>query len=75
MKWGVRYNYNYVNNLYDSIKRHTSKKTQLICFLYLLNSKLFATVKLTDEALFGENFSLYGSNILINILNLIIINL
>ena len=32
MKWGVRYNYNYVNNLYDSIKRHTSKKTQLICF-------------------------------------------
>ena len=32
MKWGVRYNYNYVNNLYDSIKRHTNKKTQLICF-------------------------------------------
>ena len=29
----------------------------LICFLYLLNSKLFATVKLTDEALFIENFS------------------
>ena len=32
MKWGDRYNYNYVNNLYDSIKRHTNKKTQLICF-------------------------------------------
>ena len=32
MKWGVRYDYNYVNNLYDSIKRHTNKKTQLICF-------------------------------------------
>ena len=32
MKWGVRYNFNYVNNLYDSIKKHTSKKTQLICF-------------------------------------------
>ena len=32
MKWGNRYNYNYVNNLYDSIKRHTTKKTQLICF-------------------------------------------
>ena len=32
MKWGVRYNFNYVNNLYDSIKKHTSEKTQLICF-------------------------------------------
>ena len=67
MKWGVRFNFNYVNNLYDSIKKHTSEKTQLICFLYLLNCKLFATVKLTDEALFFENFSLYGSKILINI--------
>ena len=32
MKWGNRYNHNYVNNLYNSIKRHTIKKTQLICF-------------------------------------------
>ena len=32
MKWGRRYNYNYVNNLYESIKKHTEKKTQLICF-------------------------------------------
>ena len=29
---GNRYNHNYVNNLYNSIKRHTIKKTQLICF-------------------------------------------
>ncbi len=32
MKWGSRYNYNYVNNLYESIVKHTTKKTQLICF-------------------------------------------
>ena len=32
MKWGLRYNYNYVNNLYQSIKKHTTSKTQLICF-------------------------------------------
>ena len=32
MKWGDRYNYNYVNNLYSSIKTHTKNKTQLICF-------------------------------------------
>jgi len=32
MKWGLRYNYNYVNNLYQSIKKHTKNKTQLICF-------------------------------------------
>ena len=32
MKWGTRYNYNYVNNLYNSIKKHTNKKTQIICF-------------------------------------------
>ena len=32
MKWGSRYNYNYVNNLYKSIVKHTRKKTQLICF-------------------------------------------
>ena len=25
MKWGTRYNYNYVNNLYYSIKKHTNK--------------------------------------------------
>ncbi len=32
MKWGTRYNHNYVNNLYESILKHTKKKTQLICF-------------------------------------------
>ena len=32
MKWGERYDYNYVNNLYNSIKKHTKKTTQLICF-------------------------------------------
>ena len=32
MKWGTRYNYNYVNNLYNSIKKHTNKNTQMICF-------------------------------------------
>ena len=32
MKWGKRYNYNYVNNLYASILKHTQNKTQLICF-------------------------------------------
>ena len=37
-------------------------------FFIFTKFKLFATVKLTDEALFFENFSLYGSNILINIL-------
>ena len=32
MKWGERYNYNYVNNLYNSIQKHTKNRTQLICF-------------------------------------------
>ena len=32
MKWGDRYDYNYVNNLYSSIKSHTKNKTKLICF-------------------------------------------
>ena len=32
MKWGDRYDYNYVNNLYSSIKTHTTNKTELICF-------------------------------------------
>ncbi len=32
MKWGTRYDYNYVNNLYEAIKKHTKKNTQLICF-------------------------------------------
>ena len=32
MKWGDRYDYNYVNNLYSSIKTHTKNKTELICF-------------------------------------------
>ncbi len=32
MKWGTRYNHYYVNNLYNSIQKHTKNKTQLICF-------------------------------------------
>ena len=32
MKWGNRYNYEYVNRLYKSILRHTNNKTRLICF-------------------------------------------
>ena len=32
MKWGNKYNHNYVNNLYSSIKTHTKIKTDLICF-------------------------------------------
>ena len=32
MKWGNRYNSNYVNNLYSSIQTHTKNKTRLICF-------------------------------------------
>ena len=32
MKWGNRYNFNYVNNLYSSIQKHTKNKTRLICF-------------------------------------------
>ena len=32
MKWGNRYDYNYVNNLYKSILKYTQRKTQLICF-------------------------------------------
>ena len=32
MKWGDRYNANYVNNLYSSIQKHTKNKTRLICF-------------------------------------------
>ena len=32
MKWGNRYNYQYVNRLYKSILRHTRNKTRLICF-------------------------------------------
>lgn len=32
MKWGDRYDYNYVNNLYTSIKKHTRNETQLLCF-------------------------------------------
>ena len=32
MKWGDRYDYNYVNNLYSSIKTHTKIPTKLICF-------------------------------------------
>ena len=30
MKWGNKYNHNYVNNLYSSIKTHTKIKTDLI---------------------------------------------
>ena len=32
MKWGNRYGAEFVNRLYTSIKRHTKKSTQLICF-------------------------------------------
>ena len=32
MKWGLRYSASYVNKLYNSILRHTNRKTQLICF-------------------------------------------
>jgi hypothetical protein len=32
MKWGTRYDSEYVNRLYRSIKRHTTRKTKLICF-------------------------------------------
>ncbi len=32
MKWGKRYNFNYVNNLYEAIQKHTTKPTKLICF-------------------------------------------
>ena len=32
MKWGLRYSSSYVNRLYNSILKHTDRKTQLICF-------------------------------------------
>lgn len=32
MKWGSRYGPEFVNRLYNSIKKHTKKKTQLYCF-------------------------------------------
>ena len=32
MKWGSRYGHEYVNRLYNSIKKHTKRKTQLYCF-------------------------------------------
>ena len=32
MKWGNRYGAEFVNRLHTSIKRHTKKSTQLICF-------------------------------------------
>ena len=32
MKWGTRYDYKYVNNLYDSIIKHTNEETRLICY-------------------------------------------
>ena len=32
MKWGSRYGYEYVNRLYDSIKKHSKRKTQFYCF-------------------------------------------
>ena len=32
MKWGPRYGPNFVNRLYNSIKRHTKKPTSLYCF-------------------------------------------
>ena len=32
MKWGVRYNHEYVNRLYNAIIKHTKNRTRLICF-------------------------------------------
>ena len=32
MKWGSRYNHEFVNRLYNSILKHTKNKTRLICF-------------------------------------------
>ena len=32
MKWGTRYDYKYVNNLYESINKHTNEKTRLIYY-------------------------------------------
>ena len=32
MKWGKRYSYKFVNNLFFSIRKHTKNPTQLICF-------------------------------------------
>ena len=32
MKWGIRYNNDFVNRLFSSILKHTKKKTRLICF-------------------------------------------
>ena len=32
MKWGNRYNHEFVNRLYYSILKHTKNKTRLICF-------------------------------------------
>ena len=32
MKWGTRYGSEFVNRLYNSIQRHTRRKTQLVCF-------------------------------------------
>ena len=32
MKWGSRYGSNFVNRLYNSIKRHTKRPTNLYCF-------------------------------------------
>ena len=32
MKWGSRYGHEYVNRLYKSIKKHTTRPTKLYCF-------------------------------------------
>ena len=32
MKWGTRYDFNFVNRLYSSIKKHTKRPTKLYCF-------------------------------------------
>ena len=32
MKWGTRYDFNFVNRLYSSIKKHTKRPTTLYCF-------------------------------------------
>ncbi len=32
MKWGTRYNHEFVNRLYKSVLKHTNRDTRLICF-------------------------------------------
>ena len=40
MKWGDRYDHNYVNNLFSSIKTHTKNKTKLILEKFMIYIKI-----------------------------------